>query len=638
MRCRLDTFSRVEQLMVSLPAALRGRSGTFVCARALVVLAILFVTPIALSGQGGKKAAATRPSVETSAVPALAPYAATPRSELAEVVARYDADQEALGRRYGVDYSPARAKRLEAFTTQWTARLGEVAFDKLSQEGRVDYVLLRHELEYQQYQLKRSRQQLAEMQSYTPFAGTIFDLMEARRELKPVNQQDAGRTLALLAKQVDSVRKAVEKVAATKVDTTNTNVRDSLRTARFVGFRTAGFVDELRTTLGQWYRYYSGYDPLFSWWAEDPFKKSDEALKGYSAMLREKVVGIKQGDTDPIIGDPIGAAGLEADLAHEMMPYTPERLIAIAEREYAWCEVEMKKASREMGFGDDWRKAVEKVKNTYVEPGKQPDLIRDLAREAEEFVTKRDLVTVPPLASEIWRMEMMTPERQRVAPFFLGGETILVSYPTDGMTHEEKMMSMRGNNPHFSRATVHHELIPGHHLQGFMNARYMTHRQVFSTPFWMEGWSLYWEMLLWDQGFARTPEDRVGMLFWRMHRTARIIFSLRFHLGTMTPQEAVDFLVERVGHERANAEAEVRRSFNGSYPPLYQVAYMIGGLQFRALHRELVESGRMTNRQFHDAILQGGRMPVEMVRARLENLPLKRDYKAQWRFDDPVSR
>jgi len=624
--------------MVSLPAALRGRSGTFVCARALVVLAILFVTPIALSGQGGKWAAATRPSVETSAVPALAPYAATPRSELAQVVARYDADQEALGRRYGVDYSPARAKRLEAFTTQWTARLGEVAFDKLSQEGRVDYVLLRHELEYQQYQLKRSRQQLAEMQSYTPFAGTIFDLMEARRELKPVNQQDAGRTLALLAKQVDSVRKAVEKVAATKVDTTNTNVRDSLRTARFVGFRTAGFVDELRTTLGQWYRYYSGYDPLFSWWAEDPFKKSDEALKGYSAMLREKVVGIKQGDTDPIIGDPIGAAGLEADLAHEMMPYTPERLIAIAEREYAWCEVEMKKASREMGFGDDWRKAVEKVKNTYVEPGKQPDLIRDLAREAEEFVTRRDLVTVPPLASEIWRMEMMTPERQRVAPFFLGGETILVSYPTDGMTHEEKMMSMRGNNPHFSRATVHHELIPGHHLQGFMNARYMTHRQVFSTPFWMEGWSLYWEMLLWDQGFARTPEDRVGMLFWRMHRTARIIFSLRFHLGTMTPQEAVDFLVERVGHERANAEAEVRRSFNGSYPPLYQVAYMIGGLQFRALHRELVESGRMTNRQFHDAILQGGRMPVEMVRARLENLPLKRDYKAQWRFDDPVSR
>jgi len=573
--------------------------------------------------------------METSLVPALGALANGQRSELAEVVWRFDADRSALGRRYDVDYSPSRTKRLEEFTTQWLGRLRELDFDKLSQEGKVDYVLLRHELEYDQHQLERSRTQLREMQPYTPFAPTIFDLMETRRDLKPVNQQEAGRTLSALARQVDSVRKSIEKLAASKIDTSVARVRDSVRTARFVGFRTAGFVETLRNTLGQWYRYYSGYDPLFSWWAADPYKKTDDALKAYTKVLRERIVGIREGDNDPIIGDPIGAAGLTADLAHEMMPYQPERLIQIAEREYAWCEAEMKKASREMGFGDDWRKAIEKVKNTYVEPGKQPDLIRDLAREAEDFVEKRELVTVPPLAKEIWRMEMMTPERQRVAPFFLGGETILVSYPTDGMTNEEKMMSMRGNNPHFSRATVHHELIPGHHLQGFMTDRYMQHRETFDTPFWAEGWSLYWEMLFWDLGFPRTPEDRVGMLFWRMHRTARIIFSLRFHLGTMTPEQAVDFLVDRVGHERANAEAEVRRSFNGTYPPLYQVAYMIGGLQFRAMHRELVESGRMTNRQFHDAILQGGRMPVEMVRARLENLPLTRDYRAQWRFDDP---
>ena len=597
-----------------------------------IALVALVVTPMAGGAQNGKPAAGS-PSAETAVVPVLATFADARPSELADIVSRYQSDRSALGRRYGVDYSPARTKRLEEFTGQWLTRLRELNFDRLSQEGRVDYVLLRNELEYEQYQLKRERQQLAEMQSYTPFAGTIFDLMEARRRLQPVNQQEAGRSLSRLSTQIDSFRKAVEKAAAAKVDTTNARVRDSLRTARFIGFRTAGFVETLRTTLGQWYRYYSGYDPLFSWWAEDPYKKADESFKAYTKVLRERVVGIREGDNDPIIGDPIGAAGLAADLAHEMMPYTPERLIQIAEREYAWCEAEMKKASREMGFGDDWKKAIEKVKNSYVEPGKQPDLIRDLAREAEEFVEKRELVTVPPLAKEIWRMEMMTPERQRVAPFFLGGETILVSYPTDGMTHEEKMMSMRGNNPHFSRATVHHELIPGHHLQGFMTDRYMTHRQTFSTPFWGEGWSLYWEMLLWDLGFPRSPEDRVGMLFWRMHRTARIIFSLRFHLGTMTPKEAVDLLVDRVGHERANAEAEVRRSFNGTYPPLYQVAYMIGGLQFRAMHKELVQSGRMTNRQFHDAILQGGRMPVEIVRARIENLPLTRDYRAQWRFD-----
>ena len=74
-------------------------------------------------------------------------------------------------------------------------------------------------------------------------------------------------------------------------------------------------------------------------------------------------------------------------------------------------------------------------------------------------------------------------------------------------------------------------------------------------------------MVLYEKGFPRSPEDRVGMLFWRMHRCARIIFSLGFHLGKMTPQECIDFLVDKVGHERENATAEVRRSFNGGYPP-----------------------------------------------------------------------
>ena len=231
-------------------------------------------------------------------------------------------------------------------------------------------------------------------------------------------------------------------------------------------------------------------------------------------------------------------------------------------------------------------------------------------------------------------MEMMSPERQKVSPFFLGGEVILVSYPTDAMAHGDKLMSLRGNNEHFSRAVVHHELIPGHHLQGFMNERYNAHRRLFGTPFWHEGNALYWEFRLYDLGFPRGPEDRVGMLFWRMHRAARIIFSLSFHLERMTPDEAVDFLVERVGHERANAEAEVRRSFNGSYPPLYQAGYMLGGLQFRALQEELVGSGRMSERAFHDAILQGGSMPVEMVRARLTGTLLDRGHEASWRFYD----
>jgi uncharacterized protein (DUF885 family) len=110
------------------------------------------------------------------------------------------------------------------------------------------------------------------------------------------------------------------------------------------------------------------------------------------------------------------------------------------------------------------------------------------------------------------------------------------------------------------------------------------------------------------------------------------VFSLNYHMENMTAEQAVDYLVEKVGHERANAEAEVRRSIAGNYGPLYQIAYMTGGLQFRALHRELVDSGRMTDRQFHDAILRLNSMPVELVRASLVDEPLTRDFRSQWRF------
>jgi uncharacterized protein (DUF885 family) len=267
-------------------------------------------------------------------------------------------------------------------------------------------------------------------------------------------------------------------------------------------------------------------------------------------------------------------------------------------------------------------------------------MIRNLALEAEAYLKAHDLVTVPPLASDIWRMQMMSPERQRVNPFFTGGETISVSYPTNTMTEAERLMSMRGNGVHVSRATVQHELIPGHHLQGFMAERANPHRALFGTPFYSEGWALYWELALWDKGFPRSPEDRIGMLWWRMHRCTRIIFSLNFHLGRWTPEQCIDFLVTRGGHERFTATGEVRRSFAGSYSPLYQAAYMLGGLQMRALAKEVVPAKLATAKAFNDAVLWEGRMPIEVLRAVLAGRPLTRDYRAQWRFygDVPAAR
>ncbi len=91
-------------------------------------------------------------------------------------------------------------------------------------------------------------------------------------------------------------------------------------------------------------------------------------------------------------------------------------------------------------------------------------------------------------------------------------------------------------------------------------------------------------------------------------------------------------LVNEVGHEYANAEAEVRRSFATSYtPPLYQLAYMIGGLQFYALRGELLENG-WTEKQFHDRVMKENTMPVAILRLLLKDQEIPENYGAQWRF------
>jgi uncharacterized protein (DUF885 family) len=542
-----------------------------------------------------------------------------PPSRLRGVIEKFDEDYGALNRFYTAYTSPNRSARFRRLYDEQLTLLAKLDFDTLNHDEQVDYLLFKSYLDHEQKELTRYEGQLREMDALIPFALTISSLEDSRRKLEALDPAKAAATLNALAKLITDRQKNFETAKALWPKPTVAN-------------RAVKTVAGLRETLRRWNTFYNAYDPMYTWWCAEPYKAADAALEKYQTFLLDKMTGIKPDDKVTIIGDPIGRAALMEELEFERIPYTPEELIEIANKEFAWCETEMKKASREMGYGDDWKKALEAVKQKYVEPGKQPELIRDLAREATDFVKKNDLVTVPKLAEESWRMEMMTPERQLVAPFFLGGETVLVSYPTNGMSHEQKMMSMRGNNPYFSHATVFHELIPGHHLQQYMNRRYRPYRSIFYTPFWTEGWSLYWEFLLWDMGFDKTPEDKVGALFWRMHRCARIIFSLSFHLEKMTPQECVDFLVERVGHERDNAAAEVRRSFSGDYGPLYQIAYMMGGLQFYSMHHDLVDTKKMTNREFHDAILHEGSIPVEMVRAILTKQKLSREQKPSWKF------
>jgi len=542
-------------------------------------------------------------------------------SELKASIERYSADERSLNRYFVFPFSSARLSRFEAFYEEWIGLLEGFDFDDLSQDGKIDYLLFKNHLVRALDQLQQDRSSSKKVSPLVPFAGTIIRLREDLQKMEWIGGPEAAKCLNDIKAQAMKARMSAES--------------DESGIHKTTARSAAAAIALLREGLKEWFDFYNGYDPLFTWWAAETYKDTALALREYEQYVREELGGDRPGEQSYAIMEPAGREVLMKELAFEMIPYTPEEILSIGWQELAWCEKERLAATRELGYGDDWQKAIEHVKNECVEPGEQPELIRFMAFEAIDFLEKHDSLTIPPMVEELIRMDMMSIERQQTTPFFTGGEVISVAYPTNAVPYEQKISTMRGNNPHFSRAVVHHELVPGHNLQGFMAARHKSYRRPFRTSFFGEGWPLYWEMRLWDMGFQRSPEDRIGMLFWRMHRCARIIFSMSFHLGQMTAEEAVDFLVERIGHERDNATVEAKAHLSGrAYggKPLAQISYLVGGLQLRALSRELVDSGKMTAKAFHDAVLLEGSIPVELLRAKMTGQKLDPDFTSTWKF------
>jgi uncharacterized protein (DUF885 family) len=746
----------------------------------LVRTVLVGVLGIAVTGAfpsaQGRGAAPPAAQAAPDTVPAdLRPLLSPRRSEMRLVTQRYTLDRAALegnyagvsggrgggrggrGRRGGgaapasegsppVSMSLARLERLAQFNRAWEAALGRLDATGLSADAQAELKTLRGTVTANAARLDAERRAVAELTPVLPFVAPLVRLVEARIWIEEMDAQATAGTLS----------RAVEEITATRARLQAGIDRGpkSLTASRDQAARAAAVVDLLHRDLTDWFGFYDGYDPLFTWWVTLPWQHAGAALQQYAAFLRDTVApanlaaapaatlsadGIVQnpraaapgtevpdlaalialpqdemtaivdrfragtagrgrGDAPPargaayyrqwlqalqsldfdrlsrnaqvdylylrrvserrierdgvalpapdanprkadasgIPGPARGRQGLLWDLQDQFIPYTPEELIALAEQEFAWADAEMLKASREMGFGDDWKAAMDKVKDMHAPPGGQPVVIRDLMHEAVDYLRAHDLITVPAVAAESFHMGMMSPERQLVNPFFTGGSRITVSYPTNTMTYDQRLQSMRGNATAFSHATAHHEMIPGHNLTGYLNGRYNGYRANLGagTPFFGEGWALYWELVLYDKGFNDTPEERIGALFWRMHRCARIIFSLNFHLGRWSPQEAIDFLVDRVNFEPENAIAEVRRSFDPSagYSALYQAAYLLGGLQLRGLRQELVDSGRMTEKAFHDRIVIQGSMPIALHRLAIVPEPLRRDMEVDWRF------
>src|SRR5690606_1336057 len=327
-------------------------------------------------------------------------------SETSGLVVQYEQDVRAIGYfsgpmssggygRWGMRVlnSPEQRTRLHQLDKDYLGKLADLDFEAMSIHGQVDYVLLKRKIDAHIEELEAEGEQYARMAPYLPFAEAIYSFEAKRRRGTSVE----GETIA---QQLDDALDALSEAKAT-VETQEAIPQND---ANFL----ADAVSALKSRLKSAFDFYNGYDPMFTWWVPAPYQALDTALASYAKLIADKTDAKPLDDGSDIGGKPIGREAFARELRDNMIPYPREELLKLADQEFAWCEAELLKASREMGFGDDWKAAQEKVKNSYVAAGKQPELIIKLYKDANDFIKTNDLVTMPPLAEETWGMVMMT--------------------------------------------------------------------------------------------------------------------------------------------------------------------------------------------------------------------------------------
>ena len=212
---------------------------------------------------------------------------------------------------------------------------------------------------------------------------------------------------------------------------------------------------------------------------------------------------------------------------------------------------------------------------------------RDAMRRARAYLVEHDLATVPD--DEVIEV-IPTPEYLRsVMPFAAYFPPARFDADQRGLyvvtpAVDNAPTAMREHYRASISNTSIHEAYPGHHLQLAVATKHPSlTRMLTDAPEFVEGWGMYSEQMMREQGFDAGPEFRAAMYTDAIWRSCRIILDVRMHRGELTTDEATDFLVEHTSFETANARAEVRRY---TYTPGYQLSYLLGKVLILGLREE----------------------------------------------------
>jgi uncharacterized protein (DUF885 family) len=292
--------------------------------------------------------------------------------------------------------------------------------------------------------------------------------------------------------------------------------------------------------------------------------------------------------------------------------------------EYERLAAELGELAGQVAGHADWAAVVRDLNRDHP---RSPEAMRlayaDWTEQARAFLRARQLVTLPEgeaclvVPSPPFQRPVLAVASYSSPPPFSPSRLghFFVPFPPEDASPEDVRQRLENNSYAGIPTTAVHEAYPGHHWHLVTaKAHPSALRRTFRTPYFSEGWALYAEHMMREQGFFVDPRHELFQVEALLFRAARIVVDTSLHAGEMTLDDARRFMEERANLTLPTARAEVARY---AAWPTQASAYLVGCLEILAIRDRHLARTRLTGvaalRDFHDRLAGSGGLPPALA-------------------------
>ena len=314
----------------------------------------------------------------------------------------------------------------------------------------------------------------------------------------------------------------------------------------------------------------------------------------------------------------------------ELLPYDARQLRERGREQYDLLSAELRRLAKQVAGHEDWVAVLHDLNKIHApDPEGMRREYEDWTEKARDFLRRTGLVTLPKgerctvEPSPHFQRPILAVASYNRPPAFtdsLAGH-FFVPFPPDGTPKEEIDKRLEGNCTLGIPTTAVHEAYPGHHWHLVMAHANPSHvRKTFSTSYFSEGWALYAERAMREQGFFEDPRQEMYHVEATIFRAARIVVDTSLHLGEMSFDEGVTFMMDKANLTAPNARAEVGRYCSW---PTQASSYLTGMLEILDIRTRFLAKRGASDisalRAFHDAITSSGALPTSLAERAIQS-------------------